>query len=75
MSRVLAKRSPITGALIAAEVVLEDESAAASDGTAGECTRDILRHCRDSLPMHKVPATIRVVTALGVGAAGKLDRR
>jgi len=37
-------------------------------------TREILKICRDSLPPHKIPATIRFVPALDIAAAGKLAR-
>jgi acyl-coenzyme A synthetase/AMP-(fatty) acid ligase len=35
---------------------------------------EILEGCRATLARHKVPATIRFVAALEVGAAGKLAR-
>src|SRR5205823_7142960 len=62
MSRVRPRRSPIMGALVAADVVL--------NGAADEIfTREILQICRDSLPPHKIPATIRFVPALEIAAA------
>jgi acyl-coenzyme A synthetase/AMP-(fatty) acid ligase len=67
-SRVRARTSPITGAIVIAEIVLR------ADGDAADLTRDILDACRKSLPPHKVPAAIRVVPSLEVTAAGKLDR-
>jgi acyl-coenzyme A synthetase/AMP-(fatty) acid ligase len=75
MSRVRSRRSPITGAVVIAEVVLKADGPV-GDPTAGSAqgTGDILRHCRDRLPAHKVPALINVVPALGVAAAGKLAR-
>jgi len=55
------------GALVAADVVL--------NGAADPIfTREILQICRDSLPPHKIPATIRFVPALEMAAAGKLAR-
>jgi len=36
---------------------------------------DILKHCRETLPRHKVPAAISFVPALKVAATGKLVRR
>jgi acyl-coenzyme A synthetase/AMP-(fatty) acid ligase len=70
MSLVRGKRSPITGAVVIADVVLNcgGENVEAVKG-------DILTLCRDALPRHKVPASISVVPALDVGAAGKLARR
>ena len=69
MSLVRARSSPITGALVVADVVLRHESGAPA-GLEGE----ILRLCRDGLPRHKVPSAIRIVPALAVAATGKLVR-
>ena len=71
MSLVRSKRSPITGSLVVADVVLSGE-----DEPAGAALRkgEILKMCQDNLAAHKVPAMIRVVPALGVAAAGKLAR-
>ena len=67
MSRVRPRRSPITGALVAADVVL--------NRTAEPIfTSEILQICRDTLPPHKIPTTIRFVPALEIAAAGKLAR-
>ena len=57
-----------------ADVVLKLEDQAASDTQVG-IEQDILRHCREALPRHKVPAAIRVVPTLPVAATGKLARR
>jgi acyl-coenzyme A synthetase/AMP-(fatty) acid ligase len=76
MSRVTARKNPITGAVVAAEVVLAcpDESPLASDVV--ESTRaDILATCRSALAAHKIPASIRVVASLDVTPSGKLGRR
>ncbi len=70
MSRVVGRTSPLLGALVTAEVVL----ASPSDDPAGARSL-ILAHCRERLPPHKTPASIRFVDALAVGAAGKLERR
>ena len=72
MSLVRGRRSPITGAIVTADVVLE------SGGGSGGLDRvkdDILRFCRDALPLYKVPASISIVPALDVAASGKLLRR
>lgn len=68
MSKVCSKRSPITGALVAADVVLD----AAADAAAA--TREILTLCRHTLSAHKVPAVIRIVPALDLALTGKLAR-
>jgi acyl-coenzyme A synthetase/AMP-(fatty) acid ligase len=75
MSMVQSRRSPITGSLVAADVVLKAEPD--SSGAGGERVdfkREILQLCRESLAPHKIPATIRFVPALELAAAGKLAR-
>jgi acyl-coenzyme A synthetase/AMP-(fatty) acid ligase len=72
MSLVKARKSPFTGAVVVAEVVVRP-------GRSGEATTstlqgDILAACRRDLAPHKVPAAIRFVDALEVGSAGKLVR-
>jgi len=68
-SRVRSRRSPITGAIVVAEIVPREGADA-----SGSLTREILDCCREALPAHKVPAAIRIVPSLEVTAAGKLDR-
>jgi acyl-CoA synthetase (AMP-forming)/AMP-acid ligase II len=74
MSLVRSKRSPVTGAVVIADVVLNstDESAGAE---LGEIKGDILEFCRDALPLYKVPVAISIVPSLDVAATGKLARR
>jgi len=69
MSRARARRSPITGAIVVADVVLA-EGAETGDGLRA----DILAHCRRLLPAHKSPAFLAFVPALPLTAAGKLER-
>jgi acyl-CoA synthetase (AMP-forming)/AMP-acid ligase II len=70
MSRAKARRSPITGAVVVADVILAD-----ADGVSSENIREeILRRCRTSLAPHKVPAVIRFVPSLEITTAGKLAR-
>jgi acyl-coenzyme A synthetase/AMP-(fatty) acid ligase len=68
-SRVFARQSPITGALVAAEVVLRD-GAAADEGMK----RDILAACRAVLPAHKAPSFVTFVAELPTTDGGKLVR-
>jgi acyl-coenzyme A synthetase/AMP-(fatty) acid ligase len=70
MSLVRTRKNPITGALVVADVVLKPAAEAASS----EVRIDILRLCRETLPAHKVPATINFVPALAVAETGKLIR-
>jgi len=69
MSLVRARKSPITGAVVVAEVVLRDAAVAAA-----KLEDEILRLCRAGLSRHKVPSAIRFVPALAVAATGKLAR-
>ncbi|MGB7079819.1 MAG: long-chain fatty acid--CoA ligase [Xanthobacteraceae bacterium] len=84
MSLVRGKKSPITGAIVIADVVLEDTAANLQPFKGeGDLNRvdlnwvkgDILQFCRDALPHYKVPAAISIVPALDVAATGKLLRR
>jgi acyl-coenzyme A synthetase/AMP-(fatty) acid ligase len=68
-SRVFARKSPITGALVFADVVLRDGRTA---DAASE--RQILAECRMRLPPHMVPAGLRFVADLPVTDGGKLAR-
>jgi acyl-coenzyme A synthetase/AMP-(fatty) acid ligase len=70
MSLVRARRNPITGALVVADVVLREDRMA----SAGEVEQEILRLCRAGLTRHKVPSAIRFVPALAVATSGKLAR-
>jgi acyl-coenzyme A synthetase/AMP-(fatty) acid ligase len=71
MSRARSRRSPITGAIVVADVILADGCDASR---ADEMRNMILADCRARLAPHKVPAMIRFVDALDVTAAGKLAR-
>jgi len=73
MSLVRPKRSPLTGAIVIADVVLK--SACARTEEQSEVKDEILKLCRGALPRHKVPAAISFVPALAVAATGKLARR
>jgi acyl-coenzyme A synthetase/AMP-(fatty) acid ligase len=71
MSRARSRKSPITGGIVVADVVLAD----GSDANRGaEIRNEILSECRATLAPHKVPAMIRFVPALDVTPAGKLAR-
>ena len=71
MARVRARKSPITGAIVVADIVLADDC----DAARGEEIRGrILADCRANLAPHKVPAMIKYVDKLEITAAGKLAR-
>jgi len=67
-SRVFARKNPITGALVVADVVLRDERV--YEGLE----REILAACRARLPAHMTPAKLRFVAELPITGAGKLAR-
>lgn len=71
MSRAKSRRSPITGGIVVAEVILADGT---DPSRAGAIRDQILELCRAQLAVHKVPAVIRFVDALDVTPAGKLAR-
>ena len=73
-SRVSARSSPITGAIVVADVVITQGALAA--GIDLRARRDeILELCRRHLPAHQVPAMLRQQAALEIDASGKLARR
>lgn len=69
MSLVRARKNPLTGAIVVADVVLRDQDRASEDVKA-----EILAQCRARLDRHKVPAIVRFVPALELTAGGKLSR-
>ena len=75
MSLVKAKKNPITGAIVVADVVMAAEPGAGDTaGAVDAIRREILDACRRSLPAHKVPTIIRIVPSLDVTPSGKLVR-
>jgi acyl-coenzyme A synthetase/AMP-(fatty) acid ligase len=74
MSLVRARRNPITGAVVVADVVLANPESAAAPDAAELIKRDLLESCRRALAAHKVPAMVRFVPALEFTSAGKLVR-
>jgi acyl-CoA synthetase (AMP-forming)/AMP-acid ligase II len=72
MSLVKARRNPITGAVVTAEIVMADDPG--ERPTAEALTREVIEACRRALPAHKVPAMVRIVPSLELSAAGKLVR-
>jgi acyl-coenzyme A synthetase/AMP-(fatty) acid ligase len=71
MARVRARKSPITGAIVVADVVL---ATGCDAGGSEEIRNKILADCRANLAPHKVPAMIKFVDRLEITAAGKLVR-
>jgi len=73
MSLVKPRLSPITGAIVVADVVLRP----GYGQTTAQATvkNELMQLCRDALPRHKVPAIINIVASLDVAQSGKLARR
>jgi acyl-CoA synthetase (AMP-forming)/AMP-acid ligase II len=71
MSRVRARRSPITGAIVVADVVLAE---GCDLSRSDEIRNKILADCKATLAPYKVPAMIKFVEKLDITAAGKLAR-
>jgi acyl-coenzyme A synthetase/AMP-(fatty) acid ligase len=74
MSLVRGRRSPITGAVIVADVVLSDATKSTDQQISDSLKSDLLENCRRVLAAHKVPAMLRFVPALEMTPAGKLVR-
>ncbi|MEO7207753.1 MAG: class I adenylate-forming enzyme family protein [Steroidobacteraceae bacterium] len=74
MSLVKARRNPLTGSLVVAEVVLADGENSADATRVDKIKSDLLSACRRILAAHKVPAQLRFVPALELSGAGKLVR-
>jgi acyl-coenzyme A synthetase/AMP-(fatty) acid ligase len=74
MSLVRARRNPITGAVVVADVVLANPANSAAADAPDAVKNALLDACRRALAAHKVPAMLRFVPALEFTAAGKLVR-
>jgi acyl-coenzyme A synthetase/AMP-(fatty) acid ligase len=71
MSRARSRKSPITGSIVIADIILADDC----DASRSDVIRnEILAECRAHLASHKVPVMIKFVSSLDVTAAGKLAR-
>jgi acyl-CoA synthetase (AMP-forming)/AMP-acid ligase II len=69
LARAYGRKSPITGALVVADVVLADPEqpfAAIRD--------DVIAHCQHRLQGWKTPAIIKPVASIALNAAGKVAR-
>jgi acyl-CoA synthetase (AMP-forming)/AMP-acid ligase II len=76
MSLVKARRNPVTGELVVADVVVQSVPGRVAATTDAAVLRNqILEICRRALAPHKVPASLRFVPSLEMTASGKLARR
>ena len=69
MSRAKSRRSPITGSIVVADVVL----AANGNGREKEIRDEIIRDCRVQLAAYKVPVVISFVETLEVTPGGAVQ--
>jgi acyl-coenzyme A synthetase/AMP-(fatty) acid ligase len=74
IARVWPRKNPITGAVVAADVVLRSHSGTGSGDAWPTIRTDLQRACQHALPAHKVPATWRQVDSIRITASGKIQR-
>jgi acyl-CoA synthetase (AMP-forming)/AMP-acid ligase II len=74
MSLVRARKSPITGAIVVAEVVLRSTNDRITVADTAALKSDLIEACARALSPYKVPASIRFVPSLDVTTSGKLAR-
>lgn len=74
LSLVKAKKNPITGALVVADVILKEPSAPEGE-LAHALQQTIKQFCRESLAPYKVPTAVNFVPTLAISETGKLERR
>lgn len=68
-SRVRARRSPVIGSIVVADLVLQPNV-----GDVDVVKQEIFGLCKASLPAHKIPAVLSVVPMIEVTAGGKVAR-
>jgi acyl-coenzyme A synthetase/AMP-(fatty) acid ligase len=73
ISVVRTRKSPITGSLVVADVVLRDAQDSERQPSS-QVQHELLHFCSQTLPRHKVPAVINIVENVSVNQTGKLRR-
>jgi acyl-CoA synthetase (AMP-forming)/AMP-acid ligase II len=68
IARVRGRRSPITGAIVVADIVIRPS------GNFETISAEVLQTCRNNLPPHKVPVMLRQVDRLDIAGSGKIVR-
>lgn len=74
MSLVSAQKSPFTGAIVVAKVVLNASAVGEDPAAVAQIEEEIRQLCQQHLARHKIPALMRFVPSLHVTDAGKLAR-
>lgn len=69
MARVWGRKNPITGSLVAADILLRD-----STMTLADIRSEIVQLCRSHLAAWKVPVNLRQVASIELNPAGKIAR-
>lgn len=69
LARVFARRNPIAGSVLVAEVMPTH-----FDVDSRDLQTSVVRHCRAQLPAEAVPALVRICQELTVNGAGKIVR-
>jgi acyl-CoA synthetase (AMP-forming)/AMP-acid ligase II len=73
MSRVRGRPSPVTGAIVAAEIVLKADTQR-PEARLFPIRDEIVNTCRAALASYKVPVTLKMVPSLEIAASGKMAR-
>ena len=68
-SRVRARKSPVIGSIVVADLVLQPNA-----GDLDLVKQEIFGLCKANLPAHKIPAVLSVVPMIEVTAGGKVAR-
>jgi acyl-coenzyme A synthetase/AMP-(fatty) acid ligase len=75
MSLVRAKKNPIMGSIVVADIVLKTHDRQQSTGDDEAAVKsEISKMCRAALTTYKIPVTVNIVPALPLGATGKVIR-
>lgn len=75
VSLVRPKKNPILGSVVVADVTLKSGLGTDTDSEhIGRLKQDIIQFCFASLPQHKVPVMINVVSELTPSSTGKMTR-
>jgi acyl-CoA synthetase (AMP-forming)/AMP-acid ligase II len=75
MSLVKARKNPVTGSVVIANIVVKPERSFGSETAGAQALKsEILEACHRALARYKVPTAIRFMPSLDVAASGKLVR-
>jgi acyl-coenzyme A synthetase/AMP-(fatty) acid ligase len=74
MSLVRARKNPITGAIVVADIVVRSSASGDAIAETTAFKSELIEMCHRALAPYKVPAAIRFVPSLNVAASGKLAR-